>query len=388
MPYPLQCFKFPRSPQFLELKPTFLSSPLSPPPTFPFSSVRLGQSACSFEGELLNCLSRSRKSKLQIQLLLLLVCLYDEISPCQSKIPLAMLFGNMLPNPPQRHLFELQTLDSGLLSTSYCSNINLLVKKLVPPCIDSPNTLCCRNFLLHRDLLTLCIKELRQLPMLSVLEYPEGLIILLQSLPPFAEAFYTPLVSIPPPLHRVTIPKNSRFFVVCRIEFLLHKTEFRIELASSIKLPIPIKGLRTIKGKGVCLGTFCNQLMTASFPCHSVGGLLERAKKYCDPQNQSKVALLVFAHSLKSSSVFFFEFTVSFNSVNSKGICMKKCYLSSPTQSGFVTDNNPAFVQIKHLRTLDSGLTIFFPNLCLVYASKTFSQHIFAQIYLVSIYFF
>ena len=67
---------------------------------------------------------------------------------------------------------------------------------------------------------------------------------------------------------------------------------------------------------------------------------------------------------------------------------MKKCYLSSPTQSGFVTDNNPAFVQIKHLRTLDSGLTIFFPNLCLVYASKTFSQHIFAQIYLVSIFFF
>ena len=182
------------------------------------------------------------------------------------------------------------------------------------------------------------------MPMLSVLEYPEGLIIPLQSLPPFAEAFYTPLVSIPPPLHRVTIPKNSRFFVVCRIEFLLHKTEFRIELASSIKLPIPIKGLRTIKGKGMCLGTFCNQLMTASFPCHSVGGLLERAKKYCDPQNQSKVALLVFAHSLKSSSVFFFEFTVSFNSVNSKGICMKKCYLSSPTQSGFVTDNNPAFV--------------------------------------------
>ena len=84
------------------------------------------------------------------------------------------------PNPSWRHLTELQALDSGLLLTSHCSNINLLVKKLVLLCIDSPNTLCCRNFLLHRGLLIvfsedpLCIKELEELPLLLNSEYQKA----------------------------------------------------------------------------------------------------------------------------------------------------------------------------------------------------------------------
>lgn len=129
---------------------------------------------------------------------LTLVCLYTGNSPRETKTPLSMLFSNhSVSNPSRKHMIGLQVLVSELLLTFSCSNLNLLATNLVPPCLDSPNILCCRNFLLHRGLLfayfedTLCIRKLGELPLLSNSEYSEGLTIPLQSHSPFTETFDT-----------------------------------------------------------------------------------------------------------------------------------------------------------------------------------------------------